>query len=222
LPESEALVERNVAAAAVFVAVVILFFSLFTITVQGENIYPPFAQQDTTQQFALSTPLVLGISFQEKAYLNQTTRAGIFGLIQEQPGLHFRGVCDSLALSIGVVQYHLGVLVSAGLVSVYSDGKMQRFFEAGKYTPKKMKLVSLLRHKTIRAILNTLKSKESMTHGELAAQLSITSQGLTWQMNKLKKAGIVQETSNGLRLNYCMDKADAQLVTELDDLVRIP
>jgi len=105
---------------------------------------------------------------------------------------------------------------------VYSDGKMQRFFEAGKYTTKKMKLVSLLRHKTSRAILNALKDKESISHCELATQLSITSQGLTWQMNKLKKAGIVQQANNGLRLNYYMDKADAQLVTELDELVKIP
>jgi len=41
-------------------------------------------------------------------------------------------------------------------------------------------------------------------------------------MNKLKKAGIVQQANNGLRLNYYMDKADAQLVTELDELVKIP
>ena len=137
--------EQNVVAVTVLVAVVVLFFSLFTVTVQGENIYPPFAAQDTTQQFALSTPLVLGISFQERAdCLNQSTRAEIYALSKTTPGLHFRGICDSLALSIGMVQYHLGVLVSAGIVTAYSDGKMQRFFEAGKYTPKKMKLFSLL------------------------------------------------------------------------------
>lgn len=214
------MVERNVAVATVLVVVVIVFFSLFAVTVQGENVYPPFTAQDTTQQFALSTPLVLGISFQERAgCLNQSTRAEIYALIQDTPGVHFRGICDSLALSIGMVQYHLGVLVSAGLVSVYSDGKMQRYFEAGKYTPKKMKVISLLRHKNCGAILKILSDKKVVMHGELAAQLSITSQGLTWQMNRLKKEGVIQETSNGLKLSYAINDVNASSVAELVNLV---
>jgi predicted transcriptional regulator len=191
-----------------------------SVTVQGENLYPPFAQQDTTQQLALSTPLVLGISFQDRvSCLNQSTRAEIYGLIKDTPGLHFRGICDSLSLTIGVVQYHLGVLVSAGLVTAYSDGKMQRYFEAKKYTPKKMKLISLLRHKTSRAILNALKLGEPVGHGALASRLSITSQGLTWQMRRLRKEGVVQVASDGLRLTYFLEKTDAELLSEIEPLV---
>jgi len=212
--------KQNVATVTVLIAVVILFFSLFTVTVQGENLYPPFAQPDTTQQFALSTPLILGISFQDRAScLNQSTRAEIFSLIQDTPGVHFRGICDNLALSIGVVQYHLAVLVSAGLVTMYSDGKMQRYFEAKKYTPRKMQLISLLRHKTSGAILNALKCGGTVGHGELASELSITSQGLTWQMRRLRKEGVVQVASDGLRLTYFLEKADSEILAELKTLI---
>ncbi len=205
---------------ALLVAVIVLFFSL-ALTPQADNVFAPFENQlDTTQQFALSAPLVLGINFQANHPLNQTTRAEIYSLVQNNPGIHFRGICDSLGLSVGMVQYHVGILVSAGLLSVYSDGKMQRYFEASKYSTKKMKITSLLRHRTSREILKIIINKKAVTHGELATQLCITSQGLSWQMNRLKKAEIVEETSDGLKLTYFINQADAPLVTELINLVK--
>jgi predicted transcriptional regulator len=211
--------KRNVAI-AVLVAVIILLCSM-TLTVKADTVFAPFENQlDSTQHFALSAPLVLGIHLQADSELNQTTRAEIYGLIQNNPGIHFRGICDALGLSIGMVQYHVGILATAGFLSVYSDGKMQRYFEAAKFSVKERKIISLLRHKTRRSILRMISEKKTVTHGDLAAQLSITSQGLTWQMHRLQRAGIIKETNNGLKLTYSINGADQPLVSELINLVK--
>ena len=210
---------RNVTV-AMLISAVVLLTGMFALTVQGDTSYSPaLTQIDRTQQFAISTPLVLGIHYQEKPYLEQSTRAQIYGLIQDKPGVHFRGICSMLGLSIGVIQYHLGVLVSAGFISVFSDGKMQRFFEAKKYSSKQMKIISLLRHKTSRAIIDALKNRDMVPHCELAMQLSITSQGLTWQMNKLAQTGLIKEANNGLRCNYFIEDADKEVISELELLL---
>jgi predicted transcriptional regulator len=206
--------------AVILLAVMVLFVSL-TLTSEADTFFAPLQNQlDTSQQFALSAPLVLGISAQSSSELNQSTRAEIYCLVQNNPGIHFRGICDALCLSVGMVQYHAGILVSAGFLSVYCDGKMQRYFEAGKYSPKQMKIISLLRHKTRGTILRIISDKKAALHGELASQLSITSQGLTWQIHRLEKEGVIKETNNGLKQTYFINEVDAPLVSELVNVVR--
>lgn len=211
--------KRN-AAVAVLLTVVILLLSM-TLTTQSETTFTPFQNQlDTTQQFTLAAPLVLGVSTQYHSELNQTTRAEIYSLVKDNPGIHFRGICDNLALSIGMVQYHTGILVSAGFLSVYSDGKMLRYFNTGKYSARGMKIISLLRHKTRGKILKIISEKRAVTHGELASQLSITSQGLTWQIHNLEKEGVIQETRNGLKQTYHINEADTVIINELINIVK--
>lgn len=193
---------KNAAVAVLIIAMVMCFSA--TMTAQAETVvYPPFSGHlDSTQQFALSTPLVIGITTHAPNPLDQPTRADIYQYVEGNPGVHFRGICEALSLSVGMVQYHVGVLVCAGFLSVYGDGKMQRFFVAGKYSQREMKVVSLLRHKTKGKILRSINCKKAASHGDLASDLQISSQGLTWQMHQLQREGIVEATSYGLKLNY--------------------
>ncbi len=204
------------AAAAVLLAIIILSFSM-TMIPEGENpIYFSFQNQfDTTQQFITSSLVVLGINTNSTPELNQTTRSQIYSLIRDNPGIHFRGICSSLNLPVGMVQYHLNILVATGLLTCYSDGKMRRFFETSKYSSIQMKIMSLLRHKTRGQILEIVNVNKTSTHSDLANQLSITSQGLTWQIHRLEEAGIIKEASNGLKKTYCINNDYSDLVSEL-------
>lgn len=200
---------------AVVIAVIVLFFSM-TLTADTDTVFAPFQNQlDTTQHFTISGPLVLGISVQSSPELNQSTRAEIYCLVQNNPGINFRGICNSLCLPVGMVQYHAGILVSAGFLSVYCDGKMQRYFEAGKYSSKQMKIISLLRHKTKGIILKIIAEKKTAEHGQLAEELSITSQGMTWQIHHLEKEGVIEEIHNGLKLTYFINETYEATVNEL-------
>jgi predicted transcriptional regulator len=204
---------RN-ASIAVVVALVILCLSI-TFTAQSDTVFPlPSNLSDMTQHFAAATPLVLGISSQQQTELNQTTRANIYAYVESNPGVHFRGICEGLSLSVGMVQYHTSILVGAGFLTVYSDGKMQRFFVSGKYSSRKMRIISLLRHKTAAGILKLISQRQSVSHGELANQLAISSQGLTWQMHNLKAQGVIEEANNGLKVTYSLNRTDMQLVEE--------
>lgn len=77
-----------------------------------------------------------------------------------------------------------------------------------------MSIISLLRHKTKGKILRTLSIKSAVSHGELARGLSITSQGLTWQIHRLEKEGVIKEKSDGLKLTYVINDADLLTVQE--------
>lgn len=151
--------------------------------------------------------------------LNNSTRIEIYGFIKANPGVQFRGICSQLGLSIGLAQFHLGVLKKAGLISFIRDGRYKRYFESKKFSKKEMEIVSLLRHETVRSILKAMLIRKEMSHGELACQLSITSQGLTWQMNRLKKMGILQNSKDGMKVIYSLEDAYTPAVTEIMNLV---
>jgi predicted transcriptional regulator len=210
---------RRNSAIAVVLAIAILCLSI-TITAQSNTVFPlPNKHADMTQHFAAASPLVLGISSQPHTELNQTTRANIYTYVDNNPGVHFRGICDGLSLSVGMVQYHTGVLAGAGFLTVYSDGKMQRFFVSKKYSNRKMRIISFLRHKTAGNILKIICQKQAVSHGVLANELAISSQGLTWQMRNLKEEGVIQEANSGLKVTYYLNKTDLPLVEESISLI---
>ena len=144
----------------------------------------------------------IGFGNQNASYLNQTTRVQIYNFITGNPGTNFRGVCSALALPIGVVQYHLAVLTKGGLVSSCRDGRNKRYFESKKFSDVESWMISVLRHETVKKILDILHCEGSEFHGRLAQRLNISSQALTWHMNQLKEQGIVTGHADGLTVNY--------------------
>jgi predicted transcriptional regulator len=44
-----------------------------------------------------------------------------------------------------------------------------------------------------------------MTHKELASKMGITSQALTWQMNRLKKTGLINISQEGMGMKYSLN-----------------
>ena len=69
-----------------------------------------------------------------------------------------------------------------------------------------MKLISLLRHDNTRKIIKKIVSEEIVPHKKLATYLSITSQGLTWHMNQLRKEGIIEESIDGIKVAYSLNE----------------
>ena len=165
-------------------------------------------QEVTTNPYC---PLALPTSFVNFSTNNQTafnngTRTQIYNYIEDNPGVQFRGVCAGLSIPVGLAQYHLGVLVKSGLVSFIRDGRYKRFFLSKKFSRKEMLKISLLRHKTARKILEALLNKKQLSHGELAGEVSITSQALTWQMKRVGKTQFVLQTNEGLKTIYSLDE----------------
>jgi len=155
------------------------------------------------------------ISSQAALEDTNSTRAEVYNFIDANPGIQFRGICAGLDIAIGTAEFHLGVLKKAGLISFIRDGKYKRFFVTKKFSLREMKLISLLRHETLRKILKRITDETTVSHHELASQLSITSQGLTWQMNKLRKEGIIQGSIDGIKVTYTLNETCLPMLTDL-------
>jgi len=94
---------------SVSLTAVILSFSFLTLASSlSGSVFPLSTLGDDRSRFVIPAPLILGAVFHDNlARLNQSTRVEIYGFVKNHPGMQFRGICYSLNLPIGVVQYHL-------------------------------------------------------------------------------------------------------------------
>jgi predicted transcriptional regulator len=161
---------------------------------------------------ACPTALTLQTPNLSQTFLANITRSQIFAYINQNPGIQFRAIASALCLPLGLAEYHLGVLVKAGLVSFVRDGRYKRFFVSKRFSKLDMAAICLLRHKTVKRIIEVLLHKPSLSHGKLAGEVSITSQALTWQMKTLRSTQFVIQTNYGLRTFYSINEATEPLL----------
>ena len=167
---------------------------------------PAFSSQQSFEDAANET---------QSTPIDNATRADVYEFIVANPGVQFRGICAGLDIAIGTAEFHLGVLKKAGLISFVRDGKFKRFFASKRFSQTEMRLLSLLRHETARAIIKKVIAEKAVNHSALASHLFMTSQGLTWQMSRLKGAGIVQESYSGIRVTYSINEAYTAILPQL-------
>ena len=177
----------------------------------------PYCLLALTPSFSVN--FSVNFSANSQTPFNNGTRTQIYNYIESNPGVQFRGICAGLCITVGLAQYHLGVLIKAGLVSFIRDGRYKRFFPAKKFSRKEMLTICLLRHKTARKIFEALLNKKQLSHGELASEVSITSQALTWQMKRVGKTQFVLQTSEGLKTIYSLDENSTPALTRYLALV---
>ncbi len=175
------------------------------------------------QRLTFTLPLMLGAKLHNSSEspLNQPTRLEICSFIKNNPGTHFRGICEGLGLSVGVVQHHLYVLEHAGLVTVYVEGQNKRFFEPNIYKESEIILISLLRHETTAKILTIIAKNDSVLHQEIAQSLGISSQALSWQMSQLKKTGLINAEKEGVNVKYNLNEINANSLKFLLEVIRL-
>jgi DNA-binding transcriptional ArsR family regulator len=167
---------------------------------------PVFYNQIGLQDVVKESPIFLS---------SNSTRTEVYNFVVANPGIQFRAICTGLSIAIGTAEFHLGILKKAGLIYFLRDGKYKRFFASKKFSQKEMKLLSLLRHETIRKILKTIANEKTVSHNKLASNLSITSQGLTWQMKRLREEGVIQECYHRIKVTYSLKEEYVQLLPEL-------
>jgi len=206
--------KRSEVLSAFFIAMVLMFSFCALASSQNKTVFsPPIQGIYTAKPVLFSAPLFAGVSYKENpSFLNQQTRMEIYDFVKSNPGIHFRDICKSLSMPIGLVQYHLSVLSNAGLLLVFRDGRYKRFFESKRFTRDEMKVISLLRCETAGKILATLLEKQAISHKALASNLKISSQALTWQINRLKENGLVNSAMEGMRVLYSLEEEDAAII----------
>jgi predicted transcriptional regulator len=195
----------------------------FFAVASAQSLQPTFSNMPQhlgeAKGLTISVPLVAVAGLQgNSSLLTQPTRHQMYDYITENPGVHFRGLCENLNLSVGVVQYHIYTLERSGCISSFNDGQNKRFFQTGAFTQEEMKLISLARHPAAAQILTMLTQNATMLHRDIAANLGVSSQALTWQMNQLKKVDLISAQKESVNVKYAL--IDPQTVKSVLSFIR--
>lgn len=136
--------------------------------------------------------LLWDLSYRPGDSANLTNREVILSYITANPGVYLRELTEDLGLAMGVVQYHVWALTRDGQVEDWRSGRFRRFFRARAYQETERMVLSLLKQGTTGRILVLLAERQPLTHTKLAWILGISSQGLSWQMSRLRRYGVVE------------------------------
>lgn len=200
---------------AILLLIMIIFVSLLTLThaSSSQNLLltiPKVNAEATT--FPIFSILNMKSHCDAQFLLNQTTRMEIYNFVKDNPGLHFRALSDSMNMPIGVLQYHLGLLVNGGLLTAFRDGRYKRYFQSKMFNETEMRIISIFRHKTSGKILSTIFERPHITHKQLASNLNISSQALSWHMKRLRKTSFIKTNVEGLNVEYSLDDTTLTIV----------
>ncbi len=167
----------------------------------------------TLVQSVISLPIIAGVDLDEGS-LNSSARGEIFNFVRDNPGVHFRWICRHLGMSIGVVQYHLGLLTSTGHLISRRERRYKRYFESGRFSETDIEVISTLRNGTARKIITILLGEPNLRHADLASLLEMSSQALTWQMKRLKAKGLVRVETECRKTRYSVTEVNLPAIKE--------
>ncbi len=172
----------------------------------------------------------------EEDLLALKSRRTIFGHISSNPGTYLREMETALGLSVGDLQYHLGQLEKAKLVTTHDDGKRKGYFVASEVQYFDRKLISTIRLRTPRRILIFLLTHPDSSFTEILANFTFTKGALSFHMKRLVGSGMVMknrreaesiyrvaepERVGGMLVAYRASIADDVLDGVVDVLTRI-
>jgi Uncharacterized protein conserved in archaea len=130
--------------------------------------------------------------------LELETRRRLYEQIKKSPGIHFRELERRLHLVVGNLQYHLQYLEKKNLIRASSDEDYVRYFIKDRSLDEtERKIISFLRRSGCRHILIQLLSNPELNNKELSQAVGLSPSTISWNLNKLVEAGIIEREKNG-------------------------
>ena len=128
------------------------------------------------------------------------TRRAVYDCITRFPGVHLREVQRKLDMPMGLLEFHLLFLEKNRLVSIQHEGHYKRYYPA-KSGIKNKALLSMLRQEIPRQIMVRLLESEVASHSDILQNFQISPSTLSFHLNKLVKARILNREKQG-RIRY--------------------
>ncbi len=124
-------------------------------------------------------------------------RNRILEYIETHPGLTLYELSRGVGMNVGTVRYHLFILSLNHLILSHNTfGKYSRYFvNSTNNSEEKQYIISLIRHDTIRKLLNLLLIKPGLSNSELAEELDMQKSTISAYMKKLLEKGIVVKSA---------------------------
>jgi predicted transcriptional regulator len=124
-----------------------------------------------------------------------SARGQILAIIDQNPGIHFREICQMADRQTGVVQYHVQVLMAFKNISQFRDGRYTRYVinNSTLYDGFTRIIVSAWNRPLDKQILSELYNNDKKKHciAQLARNLGMSRQAISAHVNKLKESGLV-------------------------------
>ncbi|OLS15979.1 MAG: hypothetical protein RBG13Loki_0395 [Promethearchaeota archaeon CR_4] len=136
--------------------------------------------------------LAKGSLWQENA-TEFSPRESIKAVIEVVPGVHFRGIMETVNRTNGVVQYHLRHMEINREIFPVNFGHLKGYFPASMRKLRRKELLTLIavRHPLRNAIIKAL-LESSQTLGQLAALCGVEANKVLFHLKKLSEEGIIK------------------------------
>lgn len=136
--------------------------------------------------------LPLYVKLKRKKILDQFTRGRIYGYLEAHPGAHYSMIKSALELNNSTLAYHLRTLEREEYIKSGKEGKLRCFYPYSAKIQNKNGL-SAMQNK----ILEIVSNRPGITQKELIATVGASQQVVNYNVNSLKKLGLVEIERNG-------------------------
>jgi predicted transcriptional regulator len=150
-------------------------------------------------------PMTFQFNERKRKTLDLSLRQGLFCLVSECPGLHFRDIQRRREMATGTLSYHLDQLVKAGLLTTVRDGEFLRYYVQGKIVVEEKKVLELARRKTVRHILLFLLNNDMGNNDALSDSLHLSPSTVSWHIKKLIEANVLTSRVTGRKIFYSVN-----------------
>jgi|LGVF01.1.fsa_nt_gb predicted transcriptional regulator len=138
---------------------------------------------------------------EKKKMLELDVRRKIYEIVKKFAGCHFREIERKSGLSTGSVSYHLHYLARHGLIKEEKEGNKSHYFPVD-FKSKNIKLLVLLRQKSVREILLFILTHDNCGHKEIVQSVGLSPSTVSWHLKKLEENNIVKFTKHGRKTSY--------------------
>jgi DNA-binding MarR family transcriptional regulator len=131
--------------------------------------------------------------------LDHFVRGQIYGFIMSHPGEHYNSLKDALKVTNGTLAHHLRTLEMQGFIKADRDGVFKRFYPVEVQIPRHRGIrLSDLQHN----MLSMIRSDGGPTQHEIADQLGVSQQTVSYNLRHLNREGLVRMEKEGRMKRY--------------------
>lgn len=134
---------------------------------------------------------------QKDELLDNSGRDELCTLVNENPGIGLKDLCERSGLGWGTTVYHMSRLESAGFVASIKSGQNRHFFKNGHPAALMKEHVAVLRNETAGNLARFLLATPGSTQTTIAKRLGLGAPTVTKYVKRMERQGLVQVVQDG-------------------------